>query len=100
MTSVPQARHVQDVFLNTTQGLLACRPKQGRKTLFLELSTIDAHVSSQIADTITSGGWGEFVDAPCSVSGLGINVCRVRGHLAHRTNREAPWELRVEVYPS
>lgn len=68
MTSVPQAAHVRDVFLNPETGLLAAPNAQGGKKLYLELSTIDAAVSSQVAEAVNGGGFGEFVDAPCSVS--------------------------------
>lgn len=67
MTSVPQARHVEDVFFNSKTGLLAAKKRQGHKILFLELSTIDASASAKVADAIVAGGWGDFVDAPCSV---------------------------------
>lgn len=66
MTSVPKAPHVQEVFLNAETGLLAVKPNC--KILFLELSTIDAKVSSEVAHRVTTGGYGDFVDAPCSVS--------------------------------
>lgn len=67
MTSVPQARHVEDVFLNGETGLLAAERKPGRKVLFLELSTIDAASSTKVADAVSAADWGDFVDAPCSV---------------------------------
>ena len=68
LTSVPQARHVRDVFLNPETGLLASESKPGRKILFLELSTIEVATSLEIAEKVEAGGYGEFVDAPCSVS--------------------------------
>lgn len=68
MTSVPQAPHVHDVFLNKDRGLLAAERRLGRSILFLELSTIDAGVSAEVAQKVIDGGWGDFVDAPCSVS--------------------------------
>lgn len=68
MTSVPQARHVEDVFLNPSTGLLAAEQRPGHKILFLELSTIDALVSDKVADAVAASGRGSFVDAPCSVS--------------------------------
>lgn len=70
MTSVPQARHVEDVFLNPETGLLSVPSRTWQKTLFLELSTIDALVSSRIAEAVATGGYGNFVDAPCSVRQL------------------------------
>ena len=68
MTSVPQATHVRDVFLHEERGLLAAKKRSGHSILFLELSTIDADVSVEIAQKVIDGGWGDFVDAPCSVS--------------------------------
>jgi 3-hydroxyisobutyrate dehydrogenase len=67
MTSVPRATHVEDVFLNQSSGLLSIPPQLGRRILFIELSTIDATVSSQIAGKVVTEGYGDFVDAPCSV---------------------------------
>ena len=67
MTSVPKAAHVEDVFLNPSRGLLSITPTPNRRILFLELSTIDANTSSQIANKVTVDGYGDFVDAPCSV---------------------------------
>lgn len=68
MTSVPQAAHVRDVFLNPATGLLVAPNSQGRKKLYLELSTIDAAVSAEVAEAVSRGDFGYFVDAPCSVS--------------------------------
>jgi 3-hydroxyisobutyrate/3-hydroxypropionate dehydrogenase len=68
MTSVPKAPHVKDVFLNPDTGLLAMRKIEGRKILFLELSTIDVAASTEVARAVIDGGFGDFVDAPCSVS--------------------------------
>ena len=70
MTSVPQAAHVHEVFLNPTTGLLATPNSHGQRKLYLDLSTIDVAVSSQVAEAVASGGFGDFVDAPCSVSFL------------------------------
>lgn len=70
MTSVPQAPHVHDVFLHRDRGLLAAKKRPGHSILFLELSTIDAGVSAEVAQKVINGGWGDFVDAPCSVSHL------------------------------
>lgn len=67
MTSVPQARHVEMVFLDPQTGLLASPVNPDRRILFLELSTIDAGVSKKIAEEVTSRGVGDFLDAPCSV---------------------------------
>lgn len=67
MTSVPQAPHVEAVFLHPGTGLLAAPRKAD--TLFLELSTIDAGASSAIRDRVIDGQFGNFVDAPCSVRG-------------------------------
>lgn len=67
MTSVSQAPHVKDVYLNSENGLLAAERTPGREILFLELSTIDAKVSAEVADRVVKGGYGKFVDAPCSV---------------------------------
>ena len=69
MTSVPRAQHVLEVFLNPITGLLAAQKKPGRSILFLELSTIDAEASAEVAAGVLGGGYGDFVDAPCSVSG-------------------------------
>ncbi|PCG92836.1 Dehydrogenase, multihelical [Penicillium occitanis (nom. inval.)] len=71
LTSVPQARHVRDVFLNPETGLLASESKPGRKILFLELSTIEVATSLEIAKKVEAGGYGEFVDAPCSGGSMG-----------------------------
>ncbi|KAJ9641773.1 hypothetical protein H2201_003838 [Coniosporium apollinis] len=71
MTSVLKAPHVRDVFLNPETGLLAIEKKAGRKILFLELSTIDAAVSSEVAEKVTTEGYGDFVDAPCSGGKMG-----------------------------
>ena len=68
LTSVPQARHVEQVFLHPETGLLADANSAGRNILFMELSTIDAAVSRRIADEVESRDFGSFVDAPCSVS--------------------------------
>lgn len=68
MISVPQATHVRDVFLNPKSGLLEAPRNGHRKKLYLEMSTIDAAVSSEVAQAVADGGFGDFVDAPCSVS--------------------------------
>ena len=68
LTSVPQARHVEQVFLHPKTGLLADNTSSGRNILFMELSTIDAAVSRRMADEVASKNFGSFVDAPCSVS--------------------------------
>ena len=60
MTSVPQAAHVRDVFLNPETGLLAAPRNQDKKKLYLELSTIDAAVSSEVAEAVASGGFGRL----------------------------------------
>lgn len=39
-----------------------------RRILFLELSTVDAVASTEVARAVIDGGFGDFVDAPCSVS--------------------------------
>lgn len=68
MTSVPAARHVKDVCLNPQTGLLAAqRQPPNKKILFMELSTIDAAVSTEIAEAVIASDFGDFVDAPCSV---------------------------------
>ncbi|KAA8652811.1 uncharacterized protein ATNIH1004_001718 [Aspergillus tanneri] len=69
LTSLPRAPHVDQVFNNPTTGLLAA-PKTG-KTLFLELSTIDAKVSGDIGHRVIEEGYGQFVDAPCSGGSMG-----------------------------
>ena len=68
MTSVPAARHVKDVFLNPLDRL-ACRPAAttNKKILFMELSTIDAAASTEVAEAVIASDFGDFVDAPCSV---------------------------------
>ncbi|KAH7253114.1 hypothetical protein FSOLCH5_013923 [Fusarium solani] len=71
MTSVPQAPHVRDVFLHEDRGLLAGERRPGHSILFLELSTIDAGVSAEVAQKVIDGGWGDFVDAPCSGGAMG-----------------------------
>jgi 3-hydroxyisobutyrate dehydrogenase-like beta-hydroxyacid dehydrogenase len=68
MTSVPQASHVKKVFLDPEHGLLAAETAPEKQRVFLELSTIDAGVSAEIAQQVVSKGHGLFVDAPCSVS--------------------------------
>ena len=68
MTSVPAARHVKDVFLNPKTGLLAAeRQPPNEKILFMELSTIDAAASTEVAEAVIANDFGDFVDAPCSV---------------------------------
>jgi len=74
MTSLPQAPHVKEVFTNPSTGLLAIDKNLGRKILFLELSTIDAAISNEVAERVVSEGYGEFVDAPCSVSRVIRNI--------------------------
>ncbi|KAL4871281.1 hypothetical protein BDV12DRAFT_206809 [Aspergillus spectabilis] len=69
LTSVPRASHVEQVFLNPETGLLAANSRGS--VLYLELSTIDATVSRQIAEKVKEGGYGEFVDAPCSGGSMG-----------------------------
>jgi 3-hydroxyisobutyrate dehydrogenase len=54
------------VFLHPETGLLAAAPGE-RKRLFLELSTIEVAASTEVANAVESGGYGEFIDAPCSV---------------------------------
>ncbi|KAF3809917.1 putative 3-hydroxyisobutyrate dehydrogenase [Colletotrichum gloeosporioides] len=71
MTSVPQALHVQDVFLHPDHGLLSAKKRPNREILFLELSTIDPKASREVADAINVGEWGKFVDAPCSGGAMG-----------------------------
>ncbi|CAI4215830.1 unnamed protein product [Parascedosporium putredinis] len=73
-TSVPQAAHVRDVFLNPSTGLLAAPKKEGRRKLYLELSTIDVAVSSEVAAAVVDGGFGDFVDAPCSGGAMGAET--------------------------
>lgn len=60
---------MREVFLNPDTGLLAGGKKSPGPVsrLYLELSTIDAAVSSEIGQHVLDGGFGEFVDAPCSV---------------------------------
>ena len=71
MTSVPAARHVKDVFLNPQTGLLAApRHPPNKKILFMELSTIDAAASTEVAEAVITNDLGDFVDAPCSVRNL------------------------------
>ena len=68
MTSVPAARHVKDVFLSPQTGLLASqRQPPNKKILFMELSTIDAAASKEVAEAVMANDLGDFVDAPCSV---------------------------------
>ena len=67
MTSVPAARHVKDVFLNPQTGLLAAQRRLNKKILFMELSTIDAAASTEVAEAVIASDFGDFVDAPCSV---------------------------------
>ncbi|KAL3461032.1 NAD binding domain of 6-phosphogluconate dehydrogenase-domain-containing protein [Aspergillus heterothallicus] len=69
LTSVPKAPHVREVFLNRETGLLAAAPRGS--VLYLELSTIDASVSSEISQLVADGRFGEFVDAPCSGGSMG-----------------------------
>jgi hypothetical protein len=78
LTSVPQARHVEQVFLHAEAGLLSDAANAGRNILFMELSTIDAAVSSRIASEVESKRFGSFVDAPCSVYSLPFpgRMCR------------------------
>ncbi|PVH81136.1 hypothetical protein DL98DRAFT_625978 [Cadophora sp. DSE1049] len=71
MTSVPKAPHVKDVFLNPDTGLLALRKTPGRRILFLELSTVDVAASTEVARAVIDGGFGDFVDAPCSGGAMG-----------------------------
>lgn len=66
LTSVPQAAHVKAVFLHPETGLLAAVPGD-RRRLFLEVSTIEVAASTEVANAVKSGGYGEFIDAPCSV---------------------------------
>ncbi|KAL5597187.1 hypothetical protein FOBRF1_010980 [Fusarium oxysporum] len=70
LTSVPQAAHVKAVFLHPETGLLAAAPGD-RKRLFLELSTIEVAASTEVANAVESGGYGEFIDAPCSGGAMG-----------------------------
>ena len=68
MTSVPAARDVKDVFLNPQTGLLAAqRQPPNKKILFMELSTIHAAASTEVAEAVITSYFGDFVDAPCSV---------------------------------
>jgi 3-hydroxyisobutyrate dehydrogenase-like beta-hydroxyacid dehydrogenase len=67
LTSVPQGRHVEQVFLDANTGLLSSQANSGRNILFIELSTIDAAVSHRISEEVALRGFGDFVDAPCSV---------------------------------
>ncbi|KAL5342776.1 NAD binding domain of 6-phosphogluconate dehydrogenase-domain-containing protein [Aspergillus crustosus] len=69
LTSVPRAPHVEQVFLGPENGLLAAKPCGS--VLYLELSTIDVTVSSQIGEKVKAGGYGDFVDAPCSGGSMG-----------------------------
>ena len=55
------------MFLHPETGLLAGPPAAGKDKLFIELSTIDAADSSQVASAVMEGKYGVFVDAPCSV---------------------------------
>jgi 3-hydroxyisobutyrate dehydrogenase len=75
MTSLPQAPHVKDVFLNPDTGLLASTKLPSRKILFLELSTIDSSASAEVADAVNLRGFGDFVDAPCSVRPYSLSNC-------------------------
>jgi hypothetical protein len=80
MTSVPKSQHVKDVFLNPDTGLLAMQKTAGRKILFLELSTIDAAASTEVARAVIDGGFGDFVDAPCSVCIRSFHPDAIRLH--------------------
>lgn len=68
LTSVPQAVHVKAVFFDPKTGLLAS-PPDGRRRLFIELSTIEATSSTEVAAAVNAK-YGDFVDAPCSVGYL------------------------------
>ena len=59
---------MKKVYLDPQTGLLAANDASNGKKLFLELSTIDASVSAEVAQKVVSEGHGMFVDAPCSVS--------------------------------
>ncbi|KAL3488062.1 NAD binding domain of 6-phosphogluconate dehydrogenase-domain-containing protein [Aspergillus germanicus] len=90
LTSVPKAPHVREVFLKPETGLLAATPRgSGTGVLYLELSTIDARVSSEIAKLVEAGGFGEFVDAPCSGGSMGAE----KGTLSFMVGCRAP------IYP-
>ncbi|KAJ0414315.1 NAD binding domain of 6-phosphogluconate dehydrogenase-domain-containing protein [Aspergillus carlsbadensis] len=94
LTSVPKAPHVREVFLNPETGLLAATPRgsgSGSGVLYLELSTIDANVSSEISKLVEAGGFGEFVDAPCSGGSMGAE----KGTLSFMVGCRAPLYERV-----
>lgn len=70
MSSVPQAAHVKTVFFAPETGILS-QLADGKKRLFLELSTIEATASMEVAEAVIRGGYGDFVDAPCSGGAMG-----------------------------
>lgn len=70
ITSLPNAKAVETVFLDPSTGLLAgCSPSS--KPLFLETSTIEANASLQILQAVQAAlPDAQFLDAPVS-GGIG-----------------------------
>ena len=67
MTMLPQGKHVKDVYLNPSTGLLAgAQGANSSKKFFLECSTIEASTSVEVGKEVAKSGVGEFLDSPVS----------------------------------
>ncbi|PGH07581.1 3-hydroxyisobutyrate dehydrogenase [Polytolypa hystricis UAMH7299] len=71
VSSLPEPRHVKDVFhLILKDGL----PKLSQDRLFIDCSTIDPVSSREVANAVHSTGAGKFVDAPMSGGVVGATA--------------------------
>ncbi|KAK2745365.1 hypothetical protein FQN55_006271 [Onygenales sp. PD_40] len=71
ITSLPEPRHVKDVFhIILKNGL----PKLGQPRLFIDCSTIDPISSREVANAVHSTLSGKFVDAPMSGGVVGATA--------------------------
>ncbi|EEH42057.1 3-hydroxyisobutyrate dehydrogenase [Paracoccidioides lutzii Pb01] len=73
ITSLPEPRHVKDVFHHILKCGLPKLP-QDKERLFVDCSTIDPASSREVANAVHSTGAGKFVDAPMSGGVVGASA--------------------------
>ncbi|KAK5164303.1 uncharacterized protein LTR77_009998 [Saxophila tyrrhenica] len=64
ISMVPAPEHVQQVYLDKENGVIAAPPSKDR--LVLECSTIDVDTQREVGNTIMDAGVGSYCDAPVS----------------------------------
>ncbi|EGE82172.2 3-hydroxyisobutyrate dehydrogenase [Blastomyces dermatitidis ATCC 18188] len=73
ITSLPEPRHVKDVFHIILKGGLP-KPQSDKDRLFIDCSTIDPASSREVANAVHCTGAGKFVDAPMSGGVVGAKA--------------------------